>query len=125
MNLISNALKFVSPNARPRVVIAARVVDGKARLLFQDNGIGIAPEYHEKIFRIFERLHLAKEYPGTGIGLAIVKRAIERMGGRVGVESEPGRGSLFWIELPRSLNNRTPDTGEESSPTRPPCSGYA
>jgi PAS domain S-box-containing protein len=102
MNLLSNALKFVAPTVRPRVVIAALVADDKVRMLFQDNGIGIAPEYHQKIFRIFERLHLAKEYPGTGIGLAIVKRAMERMGGRVGVDSEPGRGSLFWIELPKA-----------------------
>lgn len=70
------------------------------RLWVEDNGIGIAPEYQERIFRVFERLHGIETYPGTGIGLAIVRKGMERMGGRVGVESQPGRGSRFWIELP-------------------------
>jgi signal transduction histidine kinase len=70
------------------------------RLWVEDNGIGIASEHRERIFRVFERLHRAEEYPGTGIGLAIVERAIVRMGGTVGVESEPGQGSRFWVELP-------------------------
>ena len=61
-----------------------------------------APEHHERIFRVFERLHRVTEYPGTGIGLAIVRKAMERMGGSSGVESEAGRGSRFWIELPRA-----------------------
>ena len=78
-------------------------LDGKfVRLWIEDNGIGIAPEYHERIFRMFERLHGAGVYPGTGIGLAIVKKASERMGGSVGVESELGRGSRFWITLRRA-----------------------
>jgi len=71
------------------------------RLWVEDNGIGIAPEYHERIFRVFERLHDIEAYPGTGIGLAIVRKGAERMGGRVGVESEVGKGSRFWVELPR------------------------
>jgi signal transduction histidine kinase/CHASE3 domain sensor protein len=71
------------------------------RLWVEDNGIGIAPEYHERIFRVFERLHGVETYPGTGIGLAIVRKGIERMGGRVGVESKLGQGSRFWIELPQ------------------------
>jgi len=73
---------------------------GRVRLWIEDNGIGIAPEHHERIFRVFERLHRATDYPGTGIGLAIVRKAMERMGGSVGVESALGRGSRFWIELP-------------------------
>jgi len=70
-------------------------------LSIQDNGIGIASEHHQRIFRVFERLHSAEQYPGTGIGLANVSKAAERMGGRVGVESQPQQGSRFWVELPR------------------------
>jgi signal transduction histidine kinase len=66
----------------------------------EDNGIGIAKEHQERIFGVFERLHRPEAYPGTGIGLAIVRKAMERMGGRAGVESEPGRGSRFYLELP-------------------------
>jgi signal transduction histidine kinase len=65
----------------------------------EDNGIGIALEHHERIFRIFERLHGIERYPGTGIGLAIVKKGIEKLGGKVGLESAPSKGSRFWIEL--------------------------
>jgi signal transduction histidine kinase len=122
-NLLSNALKFVKPGVQPRIRIRAEDVIRKAepaesrgtrsldtqlyafsgpfvRLWIEDNGIGIQPEYHERIFRMFERLHGADSFPGTGIGLAIVRKAVERMGGRVGVESEPGKGSRFWVELP-------------------------
>jgi signal transduction histidine kinase len=70
------------------------------RLWFEDNGIGIAPEYQDRIFRLFERLHGTDSYPGTGMGLALVKKGIERMNGQVGLESEAGKGSKFWIELP-------------------------
>lgn len=73
----------------------------------QDNGIGIAPEYREKIFRIFERLHSTAEYPGTGIGLAIVQKAVARMKGRISVESDPGKGTTFSIELPAASGKVT------------------
>jgi signal transduction histidine kinase len=65
----------------------------------EDNGIGIAPEHRERIFRAFERLHGMQQYPGTGIGLAIVQKGALRLGGQAGVESEPGAGSRFWVEL--------------------------
>ena len=72
------------------------------RLWVEDNGIGIDPQYLDRIFGVFQRLHSTAEFPGTGVGLAIVQRAVERMGGALGVESEPGKGSRFWIELPRA-----------------------
>jgi signal transduction histidine kinase len=98
-NLLSNALKFKKTD-RPIVVqIRAERKRDFVRLWIIDNGIGIHREYFEQIFGVFHRLHKAGEYPGTGVGLAIVKKAIERMGGRVGVESEEGVGSRFWIEL--------------------------
>jgi signal transduction histidine kinase len=67
----------------------------------EDNGIGIAPEHQKQIFRVFTRLH-GEDYPGTGIGLAIVQKGVERMGGRVGLESTPGLGSRFWFELQKA-----------------------
>lgn len=101
VNLIGNAIKFVPPNLRPRVELKAENGENVVRLSIRDNGIGIKPEYHEKIFRVFERLHNEMTYPGTGIGLAIVRRGIERMKGRVGVDSVAGKGSCFWLELPK------------------------
>ena len=73
------------------------------KLIFKDNGLGIPPQAHQKIFGIFERVN--NDYEGTGIGLSIVKKGIERMGGAVGLESEPGQGSAFWLELKRSNAN--------------------
>ena len=116
-NLISNGLKFVPPKRQPHLRIFAeqkrsgagadQEIGGAApsdgefvRLWIEDNGIGIAPEYHERIFRMFERLHAVDAYPGTGIGLAIVRKGMERMGGRVGVESAGSGGSRFWLDLP-------------------------
>jgi signal transduction histidine kinase len=81
--------------------VRAEVHDGRVKLWIEDNGIGIAKEHWARIFGVFERLHKETEYPGTGIGLAIAKKGMERMGGRIGLESEVGKGSRFWIELPR------------------------
>jgi signal transduction histidine kinase len=99
-NLVSNAIKFVAPGVPPEVRILTESAGHRVRILVEDNGIGIAPEHQERIFGIFERLNRAEQYPGTGIGLAIVRRAVERLGGSVGVESRLGQGSRFWIELP-------------------------
>ena len=99
-NLLGNAVKFVPPGVTPEIHVRSEAHDGKRRLWVEDNGIGIAPEHQERIFRVFERLHGGETYPGTGIGLAIVRRGLERMDGTVGVESVPGKGSRFWIELP-------------------------
>ena len=98
-NLISNAVKFVGPGDRPVVSVHAELRSGRVRLWIVDNGIGIAPEHRNRIFDPFQRLHGVEAYPGTGIGLAIVRRAVTRMGGDCGVESELGHGSRFWIEL--------------------------
>jgi PAS domain S-box-containing protein len=98
-NLLDNAVKFVAPGTPPCVHIRSEALDGKIRLWFEDNGIGISHEAQQRIFGIFERMHDEHIYPGTGIGLAIVRKAAERMGGSVGVESEPGKGSRFWVQL--------------------------
>jgi PAS domain S-box-containing protein len=100
-NLIVNAIKFVKCDINPVVQIWAEVKGDNLRLWVEDNGIGIAPEHQERIFRVFERLHGVESYPGTGIGLAIVKRGVESLNGRVGVFSNRHQGSRFWIELPR------------------------
>ena len=97
-NLIGNAVKFVAPGVSPEVRISAQEAAGWVRLTIQDNGIGIDPKYHQRIFRVFERVS-THDYPGTGIGLAIVQKGVDRMGGRVGVESLPGHGSRFWVDL--------------------------
>jgi PAS domain S-box-containing protein len=99
-NLLSNSAKFVSPGITPHVEISAESIDGaQVRLWFRDNGIGIAAQDHDRIFRLFERIHTASEYDGTGIGLSIVRKAIERMDAQVGFESVLGKGSDFWIQL--------------------------
>jgi PAS domain S-box-containing protein len=96
-NLLHNATKFVAPMVKPRIRIGARVDGETARIEITDNGIGIAPEAVGRIFEPFRREHA--NYDGTGIGLAIVQRVVDQLGGRVGVDSEPGKGSCFWVEL--------------------------
>jgi signal transduction histidine kinase len=98
-NLIANALKFVAPGVPPHVTISAAVTQYCCRLHVEDNGIGVSPEDQARIFQPFVRLHAAEEYPGSGLGLATVQKAVELMGGRVGVTSTPDKGSTFWIEL--------------------------
>ena len=98
-NLLSNALKFVPPDRKPKVDIWATTQERIVRLWIRDNGIGIEGHHYGLIFQLFERLHGQHEYSGTGAGLAIVQRAVERMEGRVGFDSEFGKGSRFWVEL--------------------------
>lgn len=120
-NLLSNAIKFVKPQEQPQIYVRSEEIEAPStaapieaesepaldlppqniRLWVEDNGIGIAQEYHQRIFDVFVRLHGSEVYPGTGIGLATVRRGIERLGGQFGVESRMGQGSQFWIELPR------------------------
>ena len=100
-NLIDNALKFVPPGSRASVTVWTEITPvGKVRIVVEDKGIGIAEEVKSKIFGIFERGTSSSTYPGSGIGLAIVDRALQRMGGACGVESELGVGSRFWLEVP-------------------------
>ncbi len=101
-NLLTNALKYTPAGQAPRVHISGEVGERTVVLRVADEGIGIDPKFHERIFRIFERLHGYTRYPGSGIGLAIARRAVERMRGRIWVSSEPGKGSCFCIELPRA-----------------------
>ena len=100
LNLLTNAIKFTSTDTQSEVRIWAEPRNHWIRLWIEDNGIGIPPANREKIFDLFIRLHTTEAYPGRGVGLAFVKRGIERLGGRVGVESELGHGSRFWLELP-------------------------
>ncbi len=99
VNLLSNATKFVAPGAKPQIRVWAEQKGKWVRLWVEDNGIGIEPQYQEQIFGVFERLHSRDAYPGTGIGLAIVRKGAERLGGRAGIESVLGQGSQFWVEL--------------------------
>ena len=98
-NLVENAVKFARPDVAADIQIASSRANGRITLSVTDNGIGIEADARQRIFEPFVRLHATADYEGTGIGLAIVRKAVERMGGRAGVESEPGRGSRFWIEL--------------------------
>jgi PAS domain S-box-containing protein len=100
-NYLSNALKFVPADRRAIVRVTAEVCQDRVRTTVRDNGVGFPPASRSKLFQMFERLETASEFDGTGIGLALAKKAAERMGGQVGAEGVPGEGSRFWVELPR------------------------
>lgn len=102
-NLIDNALKYHCRERTPEVRLSATALGEQVLLQVADNGIGIAAEYQEKIFQMFQRLHSQREYPGTGIGLAIVAKAVRAMGGGLSLESSPGQGSIFRVRLPAAL----------------------
>jgi signal transduction histidine kinase len=100
-NLLSNAVKFVPPERKPEVTVRAEEREEHIRLWVEDNGIGIPEGQEDRIFRVFERLAEGGAHPGTGIGLAIVRRAMQRIGGECGVARLAGGGSAFWIEAKR------------------------
>jgi PAS domain S-box-containing protein len=100
-NLLHNALKFVAPGIKPTIVVRSEDRSDRARLIIEDNGVGIDPARAASIFHLFEQPHESDATGGSGIGLAIVRRGVERMGGKAGVEPNSGGGSRFWIELPR------------------------
>jgi signal transduction histidine kinase len=97
-NLLNNAVKFVAAGVTPEVRVYSEPRGEWLRLWVQDNGIGIKPEHQSRLFGLFQRVHPDKRYDGTGVGLAVVRKSVERMGGRVGMQSN-GAGSKFWIEL--------------------------
>jgi light-regulated signal transduction histidine kinase (bacteriophytochrome) len=99
-NLIGNAIKYRSTERAPTIHISCRPGNGIAVFSVTDNGIGLKPEYTEQIFGLFKRLHSADQYDGTGIGLAICQRIVERYQGRIWAESEPGKGSTFRFQVP-------------------------
>jgi signal transduction histidine kinase len=117
-HLLENAIKFVPSSRPPEVHVKTERRGRMARLWIIDNGVGIAPQYHEKIFGLFERLEARGTGRSTGIGLPIARRAVERMGGRIGVESVPDQGSRFWIDLPAAtlLSPPCQSPGDKAKP---------
>ena len=100
-NYLDNAIKFTGRIAHPRIEIGSRETEKTCVLWVKDNGVGFDMKYHNRIFEIFQRLNRNEEYPGTGIGLAIVRKAMERMGGKAWAESEVGKGATFYLEIPK------------------------
>lgn len=119
VNLLGNALKFTLLGRAPVIEISSERRGDNARVSVEDNGVGIDPKYRERIFGVFQRLSSAETSTGTGIGLAIVKRSVEKMGGTAGVESDLGKGSCFWFELPEAKPPGEPGMQTAQLPAQP------
>ena len=102
LNLLSNAIKFSGRNGEPAIRVTGAINGAEHVYGVKDNGAGFDMRYYDKLFGVFQRLHRTEDYPGTGVGLAIVKRVVERHGGRVWAESRPGEGAAFYFSLPKS-----------------------
>jgi signal transduction histidine kinase len=102
LNLLTNAITFIAPGTKPAIHIGSTEENGRVSLRIKDNGIGVDEPDRERIFHLFERLPAAERYPGIGVGLAVVRRGVERMGGKITVEAAPGGGTVFCIELPKA-----------------------
>jgi len=120
VNLLGNALKFTLPGRTPVIEVSSERRGGNARVSVEDNGIGIDPKYRDRIFGVFQRLSSAETSSETGIGLAIVKRSVEKMGGAVGVESDLGKGSCFWFELPEAKPPLPAESGTQRASNQMP-----
>ena len=105
-NLISNAIKYTLPKEERRIEIGSRVENGMNIYYIKDTGVGFNPDYTHKLFGLFQRLHKAEEFEGTGVGLAIVQRIIHRHGGRVWAEGKVNAGATFWFSLPNKGGTR-------------------
>jgi light-regulated signal transduction histidine kinase (bacteriophytochrome) len=115
-NLIGNALKYTRPRARAEISVAGCAENGEAVIEVRDNGVGFDPSYVHKLFHVFQRLHTTHEFEGSGIGLAHVKRIVERHGGRVWAESAPEAGATFFISLP-TTRPADPEPARDAAPT--------
>lgn len=104
-NLLENAIKFSQHMAYPRIEFGCKQDNEQITLWIHDNGIGFDMKYSQRIFEIFERLYRQEDYPGTGVGLALVRKAMHRMGGQVYAESVPGEGATFYLQLSRAREN--------------------
>jgi PAS domain S-box-containing protein len=101
-NYLDNAIKFTSDTPEPRIEVGAEETEKSCRLWVRDNGVGFDMKYHDRIFEIFHRMHRPEDYPGTGVGLAIVRKAMERTGGRAWAESAVGQGATFYLEIAKN-----------------------